>query len=100
MTFDFASGDLLLDIEAICARLSISRSTFERLRRNAPPAEGGFAPRRDDFEEMPPFPKPTLMLGRSPRWSAKVLTDWINAPRESLISQVERKIQRQLSSNK
>lgn len=73
MSFDIKSDDVLLDIEAICKKLSISRSTLERLRR---PLSGFLG--RDEFSGMPPFPEPTIMLGRSPRWSSSVLNEWIN----------------------
>ena len=84
MAFDFSTDDVLLDIDGVCKKLSISRSSLERLRRANPtlqlrsslPTE-----HRDDFTGMPPFPEPTIMLGRSPRWSAQVLNAWINGKR-------------------
>ena len=90
MTFDISSGEILLDIDTICTRLSITRRTFERLRRPDPtpkPSHMNFMQQPDDFAGMPPFPKPTVTLGRSPRWSVKVLNDWINGPRESVVAQ-------------
>lgn len=68
--FDFASGDVLLSIDDVCARLSISRSTLERLRRT-----GDGAP--DDLVGAPVFPEPTLVIGRSPRWAATALNAWL-----------------------
>ena len=86
MAFDFASDDVLLDIDAVCKKLSISRSTLERLRRPREATNYGsaaaFVGKGDDFSGMPPFPEPTVMLGRSPRWSTKVLNAWINGPRK------------------
>lgn len=86
MGFDFASDDVLLDIDAVCKKLSISRSTLERLRRPRSNTDlqrivAGLG-KDDDFSGMPPFPEPTVMLGRSPRWSSKVLNEWINGPRK------------------
>lgn len=81
MGFDFGSDDVLLDIGEVCKKLSISRSSLERLRRT----NVGVANLRhyalmqaDEFAGLPPFPEPTIVLGRSPRWSAKVLNSWIN----------------------
>lgn len=84
VTFDFSSDDVLLDIDSVCKKLSISRSSLERLRRATPAAQLYFpvlAGQSDDFAGMPPFPEPTIMLGRSPRWSAQVLNAWINGKR-------------------
>jgi predicted DNA-binding transcriptional regulator AlpA len=85
MGFDFASDDVLLDIDAVCKKLAISRSTLERLRRprNSSISERvtSLAGKDDDFSGMPQFPEPTVMLGRSPRWSSKTLNAWINGPR-------------------
>jgi predicted DNA-binding transcriptional regulator AlpA len=81
VAFDFGSDDVLLDIDSVCKKLSISRSSLERLRRANPAAQlysPTFAGQSDDFAGMPPFPEPTIMLGRSPRWSAQVLNAWIN----------------------
>lgn len=72
--FDFSSGDVLLSIDDVCARLSISRSTLERLRRT-----GDVVPSNDDFVGAPVFPEPTLVIGRSPRWSATALNEWLSA---------------------
>jgi len=82
MSFDFASNDVLLDIEAVCKKLSISRSTLERLRRSRSDLRTSFvlSSRDDEFAGMPSFPEPTIMLGRSPRWSSLVLNKWINSP--------------------
>ncbi|WP_343659099.1 hypothetical protein [Ralstonia sp.] len=86
MGFDFASDDVLLDIDAVCKKLSISRSTLERLRRPRELSQfekaAALVGKGDDFSGMPPFPEPTVMLGRSPRWSTKVLNAWINGPRK------------------
>lgn len=74
MNFDFASGEVLLGIDSVCGRLSISRSTFERLRRSS---SVGPADANDEFAGAPVFPEPTLVIGRSPRWSAKTLNAWL-----------------------
>lgn len=80
MVFDFASDEKLLGIEEICQKLSISRTTFERLRK---PQQRTSLPSMvvvsvsDDYSGMPPFPDPTITLGRSPRWSASTLNNWI-----------------------
>ena len=85
MGFDFSSDDVLLDINEVCKKLSISRSTLERLRRTS---TSGFSSMRtpayymlqdDEFAGLPSFPEPTITLGRSPRWSARVLNNWINS---------------------
>ena len=72
--FDFSTDDKLLDIEAICEKLSISRSTFERLRK--PQGLIG-ALMEPEYAGLPTFPEPTVILGRSPRWSATTLNAWI-----------------------
>jgi len=80
--FDFGSDDVLLDIDAVCKKLCISRSSLERLRRLRPENSLLRAQefvRGDDFAGAPVFPEPTLVLGRSPRWSAKILNAWIEA---------------------
>jgi predicted DNA-binding transcriptional regulator AlpA len=81
MAFDFGSDDVLLDIDSVCKKLSISRSSLERLRRPSTSSSSMFLMRDDDFSGMPPFPAPTIMLGRSPRWSVQVLNAWINGKR-------------------
>lgn len=83
MGFDFRSDDVLLDIDGVCKKLSISRSSLERLRRTTPTLQlsSSIVGQGDDFAGMPPFPEPTIMLGRSPRWSAQVLNEWINGGR-------------------
>lgn len=104
--FDFASDDTLLSITQICKKLGISRSTFDRLRASSlgASAHGGLGlqtrgalarsnnmasglasmglPSRtsndeDDFSGSAPFPKPTVIIGNSPRWSAQTLNEWI-----------------------
>jgi predicted DNA-binding transcriptional regulator AlpA len=80
MTFDFASDEKLIGIEEICAKLGVSRATFERMRkpRNAVQAAANrITGGGDDFANMPVFPEPLLMLGRSPRWSVSALNTWI-----------------------
>lgn len=85
MTFDFATDEVLLDIETICKKLSISRTTFERLRKTATRPSNlamtstFFGDRTDDYSGMPAFPEPTIVLGRSPRWSARALNAWLAA---------------------
>ena len=86
MAFDFRSDDVLLDIDGVCKKLSISRSSLERLRRantNVQLRSPLFSVHGDEFAGMPPFPEPTIMLGRSPRWSAEALNEWINGKRRS-----------------
>lgn len=86
MRFDFRSDDVLLDIDGVCKKLSISRSSLERLRRsntNLQLRSSLFSESSDEFAGMPPFPEPTIMLGRSPRWSAQALNEWINGNRLS-----------------
>lgn len=80
MTFDFASDEKLLDIDTICQKLSISRSTFERLRKPRSEQVTGISDDHGDYAGLPQFPEPTLMLGRSPRWSASALNTWIATP--------------------
>ena len=85
MTFDFATDEVLLDIETICKKLSISRTTFERLRKTATRPSNlamtsiYFGDGSDDYSSMPAFPEPTIVLGRSPRWSATALNTWLKA---------------------
>lgn len=78
MVFDFASDEKLLGIDEICQKLAISRTTFERLRK---PQQHTILPSMvrvsDEYSGMPPFPNPTITLGRSPRWSASDLNAWI-----------------------
>lgn len=82
--FDFGSDDVLLDIDSVCKKLCISRSSLERLRRSAPKALINISFENDDnFMGLPPFPEPTLTLGRSPRWSAKALNSWIEKAQSS-----------------
>ena len=80
--FDFGSDDVLLDIDAVCKKLCISRSSLERLRRGRQEnalLRAQEMVRGDDFAGAPAFPEPTLVIGRSPRWSAKALNVWIEA---------------------
>ncbi|MET4163108.1 putative DNA-binding transcriptional regulator AlpA [Marinobacterium sp. MBR-111] len=82
--FDFGSDDVLLDIDSICKKLCISRSSLERLRRQAPKTLINISVQNDDnFMGLPSFPEPTLMLGRSPRWSTKALNSWIEKAQSS-----------------
>lgn len=82
--FDFSSDDVLLDIDSVCKKLCISRSSLERLRRQDPKTLINAYVRKDDnFVGLPPFPEPTLTLGRSPRWSAKALNSWIEKAQSS-----------------
>ncbi len=80
--FDFGTDDVLLDIDAVCKKLSISRSSLERLRRirsHSTLLRAQALVGSDDFASAPAFPDPTLVLGRSPRWSVRVLNAWIEA---------------------
>jgi predicted DNA-binding transcriptional regulator AlpA len=67
-----AVGDTLVGIDQLCAKLSVSRSTLERLRKPAP-GDGS-----DEFAGAPPFPEPTLLIGRSPRWRTSVVDSWLD----------------------
>lgn len=49
----------LLTIDDVCARLSISRPTLERWRRNKQ------------------FPAADIQLGKSPRWSMDTFKTWL-----------------------
>jgi predicted DNA-binding transcriptional regulator AlpA len=82
--FDFSSDDVLLDIDSVCKKLCISRSSLERLRRQDPKTLINAYVQKDvSFVGLPPFPEPTLTLGRSPRWSAKALNSWIEKAQSS-----------------
>ncbi|HTV84460.1 MAG TPA: hypothetical protein VME63_03600 [Dyella sp.] len=102
--FDIAT-DTLWTIEQICERLSISRRSFDRMRGVAAVAPIATAPRpglgaiasrgggpirsasqlnplhAEDRELIgaPPFPPPTVVLGRSPRWSSQAVNEWVAA---------------------
>ena len=75
--------DSLLTMEQICEKLSISRSTLDRWRGTSFGSRGKrlvinsreFTQTSD--EPSIPFPKPILNIGRSPRWSANDINDWI-----------------------
>lgn len=88
--------DSLLTMEQICEKLSISRSTLDRWRgignngrsllnhRAVTLVSKELVPRRLELldnrandEPIIPFPKPTLNIGRSPRWSANEINKWI-----------------------
>lgn len=79
MGFDINS-DSLLSIDDICKKLSISRSTLDRWRgigsRTLPRS---YLDRFDGMNDVKNFPEPTLMLGSSPRWSSKVINEWLNS---------------------
>ncbi|MDD2865043.1 MAG: hypothetical protein PHC99_10055 [Methylococcales bacterium] len=79
--------DTLLNIEQICEKLSISRSTFERMRgltdlrsvgATIGAAARAFGNKEDDEEFSAPFPQPSCMIGRSPRWTANVINKWLS----------------------
>ena len=83
MSFDFASNEILLSIDDICKKLSISRSSLERMRRpdklqNIIQSSGLSHLSQDEPSFYVPFPEPTIVLGRSPRWSATVLNAWLH----------------------
>ncbi len=67
-----AAGDALVGIDQLCAKLSVSRSTLDRLRKPAP-GDG-----HDEFAGAPPFPEPTLLIGRSPRWRTSLVDSWLD----------------------
>ena len=92
-SFDFGSDDVLLDIDSVCKKLCISRSSLERLRRpnstmlmRAQSLVGD-----DDFAGAPPFPEPTIVIGRSPRWSAKALNAWIARAQVASLSSISKR---------
>jgi predicted DNA-binding transcriptional regulator AlpA len=78
--------DNLLTVEQICEKLSISRSTLDRWRgignsslpRNTIlDSVNELLGSKTNDEPIIPFPKPTLNIGRSPRWSANEINKWI-----------------------
>lgn len=98
MNFDI-QNDSFLTIEDICARLSISRRTFDRMRGTPQTGTGQKAigavftkstgriytagmhglmtAEERELASAPPFPQPTCFIGRSPRWSTKVVNEWL-----------------------
>lgn len=84
---------VLLSADEICARLGVSRSTFDRWRKINPSAKspfgeaGGFqtkvqtelriAANFDDGLGLTPFPEPSLNVGGSPRWDANDINAWL-----------------------
>lgn len=88
MSFNFADpDDVLLSIDDICKKLGISRSTLDRLRSplgsiNSPTSAQSRMLGKifgNDLVELINFPPPTVTLGRSPRWSSKVLNSWLES---------------------
>lgn len=69
--------DSLLTADQICEKLSISRSTLDRWRGANTRITVGRIVKMNDDEPIIPFPKPTLNIGRSPRWSASEINLWI-----------------------
>lgn len=71
--------DSLLTAEQICEKLAISRSTLDRWRKIETFSNPGVIDRLLNGHDEPaiPFPKPTLDMGRSPRWSANEINLWI-----------------------
>lgn len=60
---DIATTTLLSPAE-ICARLRVSRSTFDRWRKSD--------------SKLTPFPEPSLRLGsKIQRWTTRVVDDWV-----------------------
>lgn len=57
----------LLDMNDICERLNISRSSFERWRKNS----------IDNKPNTTHFPKPDIYLVGRARWELATLTQWI-----------------------
>jgi len=91
MTFSFEGEDTLLGIEDILRKLGMSRSTFERIRRPQPRLKSSVRGLRippDEFAGLPPFPAPTLVLGRSPRWSVAVLDAWLEKAQQNNLAGV------------
>ena len=94
MNFDLASGDVLLSIDDVCKRLSIPRSTFERLRRSS---SVGLADANDEYAGVPVIPEPTLVIGASPRWTAIELNKWLanaNSSSKSVGAQLQASVNR------
>lgn len=96
-----ASGDaVLLGIEQICERLSISRATFDRWLKNWNQQNGSLAarvgvmgqvgagvsggrnfpslfPREEGGESSMAFPPPDIRIGNSPKWELATFKDWL-----------------------
>lgn len=62
------SKDQLLTVDDICIKLSISRSTLDRLR--------GVGTKSETLKNFD-FPEPLLYIGKSPRWSVQQINFWI-----------------------
>lgn len=65
--FDISKNDLLT-IKNICRKLSISKSTLDRLR--------GIS-KKNEISMLFDFPEPPLYIGKSPRWSVQQINFWI-----------------------
>lgn len=79
---------VLLGIDEICSRLSISRPTFERWVRNGSSKDSlrsfGQVARSMDmtsnlFEGATRFPPPDIRIGGSPKWEAETLKKWLRS---------------------
>jgi predicted DNA-binding transcriptional regulator AlpA len=62
----------LLTSKQVCSRLSISRVTLDRWRRNA-----GKEPVATRAGPLTQFPKPDVRIGKSSRWKASTLAQWL-----------------------
>lgn len=75
-------SDSLLTMEQICEKLSISRSTLDRWRGigiGTRIVVNSLRNSKFNTNDEPsiPFPQPILNIGRSPRWSANDINNWI-----------------------
>jgi len=72
----------LLSADDICARLSVSRSTFDRWVKNGTTQYIGQRPRvslfaKDAEDSSITFPPADIKIGNSPRWSLETFKKWL-----------------------
>lgn len=79
---------ILLGIDEICGRLSVSRPTFERWVRNGSKSTAslgsiGLMSHTDMtsnfFDGATRFPPPDIRIGGSPKWEVETLKKWLRA---------------------
>lgn len=63
--------DSFLSADDICTKLSVSKSTFDRWRRNESLSY------LTDNNALTPFPQPALKVGGSDRWNADAVNAWL-----------------------
>ena len=91
---------VLLGIDQICERLSISRATFDRWLKNWTQQNGSLAarigvlgqvdtgigagrnvpslfPREEGSESSMSFPPPDIRIGNSPKWELATFKEWL-----------------------